>query len=167
MNLNSNGVPTAVYRLSMPQSLSVVLVHLVFSTKDRRPFLQDPQLRARAHSFLGEASARLNCPPERVGGVEDHVHILARLGRTTTQSDWVKELKRSSTVFLRELDTDLIDFSWQRGYGAFSVGVPQSREVRNYIQNQQEHHRKVSFQDEFRGLLREHEMTWEEQYIWD
>lgn len=151
----------------MPQSLSVVLVHLVFSTKDRRPFLRDAPLRGRLHAFLGETSSRLDCPPERVGGVEDHVHILARLGRTTTQSDWVKELKRASTVWLREQDADLSDFYWQRGFGAFSVGIPESGTVRSYIQNQEQHHRKISFEDELRSMLREHEMSWDERYIWD
>jgi len=78
----------------MPQSLSAVYIHLVFSTKDRRPFLRDPALRAAFHSYLGGVSKKLDCPPLQVGGVEDHVHLLARFGRTVTQADWVKEMKR-------------------------------------------------------------------------
>ena len=86
----------------MPQSLSVVYLHLVFSTKDRRPFLHDPTVREAAHAYLGEISKRLDCPPIMIGGVEDHVHILARFGRTIAQAEWVKELKRVSNAWMKE-----------------------------------------------------------------
>ena len=86
----------------MPQSLSAVYTHLVFSTKERRPFLRDRQLRESVHAYLGEVSKRLECPPILVGGVEDHVHLLARFGRTITQSEWVKELKRVSNEWILE-----------------------------------------------------------------
>ena len=78
----------------MPQSLSAVYIHLVFSTKERRPLLRDKKMREALHAQLGGISKTLECPSLLVGGVEDHVHILARLGRTITQADWVKELKR-------------------------------------------------------------------------
>ena len=84
----------------MPQSLSVVYIHLVFSTKDRRPFLRDPTILRASHAYLGEISKRLDGPPMLVGGVEDHVHILARFGRTISQAEWVKELKRVSNTLL-------------------------------------------------------------------
>ncbi|MFT4588704.1 MAG: putative transposase [Limisphaerales bacterium] len=86
----------------MPQSLSAVYIHLVFSTKDRRPFLRDESLRESLHGHLGEVSKKLDCPPIRVGGVEDHVHLLCRFGRTITQAEWVKELKRVSSAWLKE-----------------------------------------------------------------
>jgi putative transposase len=90
----------------MPQSLSAVYIHLVFSTKDRRPFLRDKSVRASLHSQLGGISKTLECPPLLVGGVEDHVHMLARLGRTITQADWVKEIKRVSNSWLKTQGRD-------------------------------------------------------------
>jgi len=95
----------------MPQSLSVVYIYLVFSTKDRRPFLRDPKIRASLHAYLGAVSKKLDCAPILVGGVEDHIHLLARLGRTITQAEWVKELKRVSNQWLKEEATGLAIFS--------------------------------------------------------
>jgi putative transposase len=95
----------------MPQSLSVVYLHLVFSTKDRRPFLRDPIIRGEMHAWLGSASGQLGCPSVLVGGVEDHVHVLARLGRTISQADWVKELKRTSSIWIKERDPQSHDFA--------------------------------------------------------
>jgi REP element-mobilizing transposase RayT len=87
---------------AMPQSLSAVYIHLVFSTKDRRPFLRDKPTRDALHSYLGGVSKQLDCPPIQIGGVEDHIHLLARFGRTITQAEWVKELKRVSNLWLKE-----------------------------------------------------------------
>jgi len=152
----------------MPQSLSAVYLHLVFSTKDRVPFLQDPSVRESLHSYLGSVSGRLDCPTLIVGGVEDHVHLLARHGRTITQADWVKEVKRVSSHWIKEQDgLKYTDFAWQAGYATFSVSASNLDEVRGYIANQEEHHRKGTFQDELRALLRKHEVEWDEKYIWD
>ncbi|MFN7141705.1 MAG: transposase [Limisphaerales bacterium] len=148
----------------MPQSLSVVYIHLVFSTKDRRPFLRDPNLRSAAHAQLAEISKRLDCPALLVGGAEDHVHLLARFGRTITQADWVKELKRASNDWISE---QCPDFQWQRGYSDFSVSQSNVERVLKYIANQEEHHRKITFQDELRTLLRKHNVEWDERYLWD
>src|SRR5256885_15608134 len=90
----------------MPQSLSAVYIHLAFSTKDRRPLLRDKPTRDALHSYLGGISKQLDCPPILVGGVEDHVHLLARFGRTITQAEWVKELKRVSNLWLKENGRD-------------------------------------------------------------
>jgi putative transposase len=149
----------------MPQSLSVVYVHLVFSTKERRPFLRDSKLRQSVHAHLGEVSKRLDCAPIVVGGVEDHVHLLARFGRTITQAEWVKELKRVSNEWIQK--QGLTDFQWQAGYADFSVSQSGLEEVRDYIVRQEEHHQKRSFQDELRAFLRKHEMEWDERYLWD
>jgi putative transposase len=151
----------------MPQSLSAVYIHLVFSTKDRRPFLRDTKVREQAHAQLGEISKRLDCPPLLVGGVEDHVHILARFGRTITQADWAKELKRVSNDWLKKQGCEYADFQWQGGYSDFSVSQSNLERVIKYIANQDEHHRKMSFQDELRTLLRKHDTEWNEQYVWD
>jgi putative transposase len=123
----------------MPQSLSAVYVHLVFSTKNRQPFLKDKALRERLHAQIGEISKRLGCPPILTGGVEDHVHLLARLGRTITQAEWVKEIKRVSSLWLKEQDARLAGFEWQGGYAVFSVSKSNLKDVERYIANQEEH----------------------------
>ncbi|HKO95538.1 MAG TPA: transposase [Pyrinomonadaceae bacterium] len=150
----------------MPQSLSAVYIHLVFSTKHRAPFLRDKNLRTDLHAFLGGTSKALDCPPIIVGGVEDHVHLLVRFGRTITQAEWVKELKRVSNIWLKK-EGGLYEFDWQGGYADFSVSQSNLMEVRNYIKNQEEHHKKMSFQDEVRALLTKHEIKWDERYIWE
>jgi putative transposase len=151
----------------MPQSLSIVYIHLVFSTKGRQPFLRDKPVRDSLHAFLGGISKKLDCPPLIVGGVEDHVHLLCRFGRTITQAEWVKELKRVSSGWMKEQGSDYSQFEWQGGYADFSVSQSNLEQVRQYIANQAEHHRKMSFQDELRELLRKHQQEWDERYIWD
>ncbi len=150
----------------MPQSLSAVYIHLVFSTKYRQPFLRDRSLRTDLHSFLGGTSKTLECPTILVGGVEDHVHLLARFGRTITLAEWVKELKRVSNIWLKE-EAGLAGFEWQSGYADFSVSQSNLKQVQRYIANQEQHHRKLSFQDEVRALLTKHEIKWDERYIWE
>ena len=151
----------------MPQSLSIVYIHLVFSTKQRQPFLRDKPVRDSLHAYLGGISKRLDCAPLIVGGVEDHVHLLCRFGRTITQAEWVKELKRVSNGWLKEQGSDYAHFEWQAGYADFSVSQSNLEEVKQYIANQKEHHRKMSFQDELRALFRKHEQEWDERYVWD
>ena len=151
----------------MPQSLSVVHIHLVFSTKNRVPFLRDAVLLSEMQAYLGGVSAKLDCPPTLVGGTEDHVHLLCRLGRTVSQADWVKEIKRVSSTWIKEREAQMADFAWQAGYGAFSVSASNMGRVRAYIAGQEEHHRKVSFQDEYRAFLRKHGIEWDERYVWD
>lgn len=154
----------------MPQSLANVLIHAVWSTKERFAYLTDKPLRDDLFSYLGGISARLDCPTLIVGGVADHVHILMRLSRTITLADWVKEMKRASTVWLIEQthrDPMVAKFHWQSGYGVFSVSESKADDVRSYIARQEEHHAKVTFQDEFRRFLQVHGITWDERYVWD
>lgn len=151
----------------MPQSLSAVYIHLVFSTKDRRPFLRDKTLRESLHGQLGAISRTLDCPPLLVGGVEDHIHLLARFGRTLAQAEWVKELKRVSNLWIQQQARGYDDFQWQGGYADFSVSQSNLDPVEHYIATQEEHHRKTTFQDELRALLRKHEIEWDERYVWD
>ena len=151
----------------MPQSLSVVYLHIVFSTKGREPFLQNPQLRGELHRWLGRASGELNCPAEIIGGVADHVHILARQSRTISQADWIKELKRTSSAWIKQRDPKLQKFAWQAGYGVFSVSASDLDGIRDYVLNQEEHHKKWTFQDELRARLKSHGEEWDEKYVWD
>ena len=151
----------------MPQSLSAVYGHLIFSTKERGPFFRDAAKRAELHAYLGGISKQLDCAPIMVGGVEDHVHLLGRIGRTITHAHWVKELKRVSSIWLKQQGPGYADFRWQAGYGLFSVSQSNLDQVREYIAKQEEHHRKLTFQDEFRLVLQRHHVEWDEQYIWD
>ena len=151
----------------MPQSLAKVLVHTVFSTKDRRPLLRDAPLRDELHRYLGGILNHLQCQPIIVGGVEDHVHLLSSLSRTSAMADIVKEVKRGSSLWIKERAPAMADFAWQNGYGIFSIGYSQIEEVRRYIAEQERHHQKYSFQDEFRMLLRRYEIAFDERYVWD
>ena len=150
----------------MPQSLSAVYIHLVFSTKERRPFLSDETIRNSLHPYMGKISKQLGCAPIITGGMEDHIHQLIRFGRTITQAEWVKELKRVSNLWIKEKHC-IRDFEWQSGYADFSVSASDIDRVKRYITNQNKHHHKVSFQDELRTLLRAHDIEWDERYIWE
>ena len=151
----------------MPQSLAKIILHSVFSTKDRRPFLRDKSLRRDLHYYIGGILTNHECQSIIVGGVEDHVHVLSTLSRTLETADMIKEVKRGSSLWLKTKSPELHDFAWQNGYGIFSIGFSQIPTVRDYIAGQDEHHEKVSFQDEFRELLRRYEIEFDERYVWD
>jgi REP element-mobilizing transposase RayT len=151
----------------MPQSLAQIYLHIVFSTKERRPFLQNPTILEEAFRLLGGICNNLDCPVVRVGGVADHVHILCRFGRGISVSDLVKELKRESSLAIKTKSTELHDFYWQNGYGAFSVSPGHIDALPKYIANQAEHHKKESFQDEFRRLLTLYGVQWDERFVWN
>lgn len=151
----------------MPQSLSSVYLHAIFSTKGRAPFLRDREIRQKLHSYIAGISKRLDCPAIIVGGVEDHVHLLARQGRTISQADWVKELKRASSSWLKEDHPGFKDFAWQAGYGIFSVSISNIDAVAGYIADQEKHHLTKTFQDEFRAMLKKARIDWNEKYVWD
>ncbi|MEP6669471.1 MAG: IS200/IS605 family transposase [Chthoniobacter sp.] len=144
-----------------------VVLHVVFSTKNRVPFLKDSELRARLHGYMAGVMRALGCDPIRVGGVEDHVHILCNLARTIAVAGLVEETKKSSSKWMKEQGATYQDFFWQAGYGAFSVSQSNVEQVRAYIAMQEEHHRKVSFQDELRALFRKHGLEIDERYVWD
>jgi len=148
----------------MPQSLSCIYVHAVFSTKNRQTFLTEPEFRVEVFAYIGGISSRLGCQPVAIGGAEDHVHALIRLSRTISISNWIKETKRVSCNFAKARAPG---FSWQSGYGAFSVDPTSLDRVAAYVRSQEEHHRKVSFQDEFRQLMKEHGVAWDERFVWD
>ena len=148
----------------MPQSLSRVIVHLVFSTKNREPFILTEH-RDRMFEYLGGTLNGIGCPVIRVGGMPDHVHLLFVQSRTLSMSKIVEELKKESSKWAKAHIHR--GFYWQNGYGVFSVSPSNIEQVANYIVNQEAHHRPTSFQDEFRELLRRHEMEWDERYVWD
>jgi putative transposase len=131
------------------------------------PFLRNETIRRRLHEYLGGVSKSLDCAPIRVGGVEDHVHLLARFGRTLTIADWVKEVKRVSSIWVHERGRQYREFHWQNGYGVFSVSHSNPKQVIDHIDRQEQHHRRMTFQDELRGLFRKHEVEFDERYVWD
>jgi REP element-mobilizing transposase RayT len=150
----------------MPQSLALIYVHWVFSTKNRHPYFKNPTPRSELHSILGGKAKSLGCNPIIVGGVEDHVHLLTTLSRTKQVSEFVKEIKTGSTEWIKR-NLEISGFHWQSGYGAFSVSHSQLEAVKQYIANQEIWHQKLSFQDEFRSLLIKHQVDFDERYVWD
>lgn len=151
----------------MAQSLSKIIVHTVFSTKDRHPFLRTSALRNELNHFIGGVLIKLDCQPIIVGSVEDHLHFLCSLSRTCEPAQLVKEVKRGSSIWLKTKGPELRDFTWQSGYGIFSIGFSQIEAARAYIAGQEEHHKRVSFQDEFRKMLQRYEIAFDERYVWD
>ena len=147
----------------MPQSLSLVIVHLVFSTKDRVPCLTQP-ITEELYPYLATVCRNAGCECYRVGGMPDHVHLAIRLSRTATIAKLVEEIKTSSSKWLK---SKYPHFTWQRGYGIFSVGQSDLEPLFHYIDTQEEHHRKYSFQEEMRSLLTSNQIEYDEQYIWD
>jgi putative transposase len=151
----------------MSQSLSKILMHVIFSTKGRYPFLQDVGIRQETHAYLSGILKHKESPALLVGGLSDHVHILCHLSRTICVSDLIGETKRASSLWIKERGGRFAQFGWQNGYGAFSIGQSQVASVKRYIATQDEHHRKLSFQDEFRALLRRYPLQYDERYVWD
>lgn len=151
----------------MPQSLGNVLVHVVFSTKHRQPLLQSPADRGAMTGYLIGTLTNIKCPPLIVGVVTDHVHILCNLSRTLSIAQLVEELKTSSSSRIKEQGPHLHDFYWQNGYGAFSVSQSNAPQVKLYIENQEEHHRSRTYQEEFRLFLERHGIEYDERYVWD
>ncbi len=150
----------------MPQSLAFLLIHIVFSTKDRIPSIK-PAVRPGLHAYLSTIVRNAGCECFRVGGVADHVHLAIRLSRTTDVSHLVETLKTSSTRWLKTQSPDLSTFAWQRGYGAFSVGPTDLPALLHYIDTQEAHHQKQSFQDELRSFLKRYGIGSDDRYMWD
>ena len=151
----------------MPQSLVQIYAHLVFSTKNREPLLRDASMRERTHRYLAGICKNLGVPAITIGGVEDHVHLLCRLGKTISLADLVRDLKRDSSKWIKLQDLSLANFHWQAGYGAFSISPSHVAALQAYISNQEEHHKRESFQDEFRRLCEKYGLEIDERYVWD
>ena len=151
----------------MPQSLVQVYLHLVFSTKDRQPFLRDEKLRTELHAYMAGTCNNQGVDSLQVGGVEDHVHLCCRLSKTLAVSHLIAELKRESSKWIKTKAKDLSRFYWQRGYGAFSASPSHVDGLVDYIRRQKEHHKQESFQDEFRRLCAKYDLEIDERYVWD
>lgn len=150
----------------MAQSLAKVYIHLIFSTKNREPLLLEA-VRADLHTYMGGILRDVDSPMLEVNSEPDHTHVLFVLSRTHALSDVVGPLKRGSSAWLKTQGAAFAAFHWQNGYGAFSVSQSNVGEVREYIQGQHEHHKRMSFQEEFRAFLRRYEIEFDERYVWD
>jgi REP element-mobilizing transposase RayT len=150
----------------VPQSLSKVIIHIIFSTKEREPWL-NRDVRPRMHAYLGTICRDLDAVVFHVGGVADHVHVVTTLPRTLPQADLVETLKTTSSKWIKDIDPKYRGFHWQRGYGAFSVSPSQLTAVIKYVEKQEEHHRTRSFQEEYREFLNKYRVPFDERYLWD
>ena len=151
----------------MSQSLSKIWTHLVFSTKDRYPFLTDLDLRHAMHAELATQLKKNSCPTLIVGGVADHVHALFVLSKNHSIAEVVWAIKRNSSRWIKRQAAQLRKFHWQAGYAAFSVSQSEVQRVQEYILNQENHHKRRTFQDEVREFLRKYEIDYDERYVWD
>ena len=152
----------------MPQSVAKVALHLVFSTKHRTPWLKDAELREELYAYMATILRNnVDSTAIIIGGVEDHVHILCLLSRKFAIMNLIEEAKTETSKWLKKQSSDLSDFAWQGGYGAFSVSESNIPQVKKYIASQEQHHSRMSFQDEFRELCKLHGIDLDERYAWD
>ncbi len=150
----------------MPQSLASVLVHLVFSTKNREPWITEA-IEPELHKYLSTVFRGCDSPALLVGGYNDHIHTLFSLSRKWTIADIVEEVKTNSSKWIKTKGAEFGPYHWQSGYGAFSVSQSNVEEVKAYIANQKERHRKKAFQTEYRQLLTAYQIEFDERYVWD
>lgn len=151
----------------MPQSLAKVIVYIVYSTKNRTPWLKNANLRTELYAYNATILKKRDSPAIVIGGVEDHIHILALLSRKVAIMDLVQESKTETSKWVKKQGPGLQDFAWQAGYGIFSVSESNCGQVKSYIESQSEHHLRMSFQDEFRALCGRHGVELDERYVWD
>ncbi|WP_291857497.1 IS200/IS605 family transposase [Marinilabilia sp.] len=150
----------------MHQSLSKVYVHLCYSTKKRYPFF-DPEIRPRVFEYIGGICKGLECYPIKIGGYYDHIHVLCLLSRKVTQMKLAEELKKQSSRWVKTIDAKYSNFSWQNGYGIFSVNPKELDVVKSYIERQDERHKKMTFKDEYRLFMKNYDIQYDGKYVWD
>ena len=150
----------------MPQSLSSILIHLIFSTKNREPFIS-PEIETELYPYMASIFKAMKSPALIINGSSDHVHMLFSLSRVITIADLVEEVKTASSKWIKTKGRQFTNFHWQNGYGAFSIGQSQVPDVKRYIARQKEHHRRITFQDEYRKFLRRYGVDYDERYVWD
>lgn len=152
----------------MPQSLSKVLVHIVYSTRGRHPWLKDQRIRQELYAYKATILRNeVDTPALIINGVEDHVHMLCLLSRKFAIMSVIEEAKTETSKWLKKQSPDLSEFAWQGGYGIFSVSESNREQVSSYIADQERHHQKMTFQEEFRLLCKRHGIEIDERYVWD
>ena len=149
----------------MAQSLAKIIIHIVFSTKNRESLLS-PSIRNDLFAYIVGILNSLDCVTLVINGTEDHIHLMTVMSKTISLSKMMEELKGGSSRWINSHNEKQKNFAWQAGYGAFSVSESQIPNVMNYINGQQDHHRKTTFQDELIMLLKKHKIEFDERYLW-
>ena len=155
-----------VSHIVMPQSLSKVYVHIVFSTRYRQDLI-DEKIEQSLFEYIGGICRGLECNPVKIGGYKDHVHVLCLLSRKIAQMKLLEEIKKQSSKWIKTKGAKYAHFYWQDGYGIFSVNPKQVEYVIRYIENQKEHHRRKSYKEEVVFFLNRYKMEYDERYLWD
>ena len=150
----------------MSQSLSKVYVHITFSTKNRQNLIDD-NIKASLYEYIGGVCKGLKCNPVRVGGHKNHIHVLCILSRKVAQMKLLEEIKKRSSKWVKTKGKFYSNFYWQDGYGIFSINPTEIDKVIDYIQEQDKHHKHMSFQEEFKAFLKEYKVEYDERYVWD
>ncbi len=150
----------------MPQSLSSILIHLVFSTKNRESFIT-PTIEGELQPYMATIFRALKSPSLAIDGTTDHIHILFCLGRVMKIADLVEEVKTGSSKWIKTKGPAFRNFHWQKGYGVFSIGQSNVAALKRYIHGQKQHHRRVTFKDEYRKFLKRYDIEYDERYVWD
>jgi putative transposase len=150
----------------MPQSLSSILIHLVFSTKGREPYIT-AEIEPELHAYMATVFRQCHSPALTINGTTNHVHTLFALSRTATVAEVVEEVKKRSSKWVKTTGGARQTFQWQAGYGAFSIGRSNVAALKKYIAGQKEHHRRRTFEEEYRGFLEKYDVGYDERYVWD
>jgi putative transposase len=139
---------------------------MIFSTKNRQPMIL-PEIEKELYSYMAGIARAHESHVYEIGGVEDHVHLLTSLPRTLSVSKLIEEVKKGSSKWIKKKGNPYTGFAWQGGYGAFSIGQSGYENLRQYIQTQKDHHKTITFQDEYRALLKKYGVEYDEKYLWD
>ena len=150
----------------MSQSLANLLVHIIFSTKDRLPLIRQ-KIEDQLHSYIAGIFKEYSSPAIIIGGTDNHIHILCSLSKKISLSKVIENVKKSSSKWIKTVDPEYRKFYWQNGSGAFSIGASGKIATIKYIRNQKKHHRNKSFQEEFLKFLNKYRIKYDERYIWD
>lgn len=150
----------------MANTYSSLHYHIVFSTKNRERWIK-PDMEERIWSYIGGIAKEHKMHPIQIGGIEDHVHVLLSAAPTLAPSKMAQLLKGGSSAWIHETFPGMRGFGWQDGYGAFTVSKSSVPEVIKYVQNQREHHKTRTFQEEYLAMLKKHRIDYNERYLWD
>lgn len=150
----------------MSQSLSKVITHIIFSTKKHQTFIAD-DICDELYKYIAGTLKHLDCIPIIIDGSIDHIHILCSVSKNLSLSETIRKIKTSSSKWIKTKDNKLEDFSWQKGYAAFSVSQSAIEDVKRYIYDQKQHHKKLSFKEELIKFLEKHKIDYNPEYIWD
>jgi len=150
----------------MPQSLAKILVHIIFSTRHREPLISDG-IRPKLYSYITGILENWECSLIQTGGTKDHIHLLCTLSKNHAACKILEQVKKNSSKWIKTQGFEFSKFQWQNGYGIFSINQSSVEQVQEYIKNQENHHKKMTFQEEFRKFLQKYQIPFDERYVWD